>query len=87
MKPHHFNEDADGTCELCGKSADHPIHELDAVPIGDAEDDPREDERRDNELTGDVRDFEPPDEDEPEYLGEFPPTVTGLFESYGRDLP
>lgn len=62
MKPHHFNEDADGTCELCGKSAEHPIHELDAVPLGDAEHDPREDERRDDELTGDVRDFAPLDE-------------------------
>lgn len=39
MKPHLFSEEADGTCELCGLAADHPIHELDGVALGDAEDD------------------------------------------------
>lgn len=42
MKPHSFQSPAGiiDECELCGHSADHPIHELDGVAIGDAEDDP-----------------------------------------------
>lgn len=49
MKPHSFQpdpnaqpeQDPGGTdiCDLCGEDADHPIHELDGVAPGDAEDD------------------------------------------------
>lgn len=37
MKPHHFQSPAGiiDECELCGHSADHPIHEFDGVAIGD----------------------------------------------------
>lgn len=41
MRPHSFASDFDHTemCELCGETADAPIHELDGVLVGDAEDD------------------------------------------------
>lgn len=62
---------SDASCELCGHTAGHPIHD----------DDEREDDKDD---------FTPPDEpDEPDsgFDVREPETVSGLFETYGRDLP
>lgn len=44
MKPHAYQADLDAheeddeRCALCNEYADHPIHELDGVAIGGAED-------------------------------------------------
>lgn len=90
MKPHIFQSDPclAARCDLCGHIEDHPIHELDGAAIGDAEDDfTREDERRDDELTGDLRDFTPPDEPDSGFDVREPETVSDLFRGYtGRDL-
>lgn len=131
MKPHSFQPDPDeyhSDCDLCGETADAPIHEIDGVPPGDAEDDlPPNCPNCGREITEgcqiyscekcgkdcctpcsrttaafpviceecfeeqdekDVEDadFIPPD-DEPEYLGEYPPTVACLFGEYGIHQP
>lgn len=45
MKPHNYQADLDAheeddeRCALCNEYADHPIHEMDGVAPGDAEDD------------------------------------------------
>lgn len=74
MKPHHFAHDDDhDRCALCNETSDHPIHELDGVPPGDAEDDftPPDDE-------------EPEFSDGPETVA----TVACLFEdAYGQEMP
>jgi len=95
MKPHTFQASDDDfhldpSCDLCGENADHPIHELDGVAIGDAEDDEQLDHRLRAELSRAWKEagFTPPDEPDSGFDVREPETVSDLFHGYtGRDLP
>lgn len=90
MKAHYFQPDPLGAaspedpiaCDLCGETADHPIHDMDLAQVKEqvreaiAEDfNPRE------------YDFTPPDEPDSGFDVREPETVSDLFHGYGRDLP